>query len=534
MLRYFGVWTVLLLGLSLVSVRLLSHPVVFPFIYYPSYDARAIVIERVNGQDRRFLGQGLMTQRYYWSLQWSPSGKWLAWGDAAEDLPELIDPFTVNGWISALDGRENINLTETWGWGSQWAWSPVADHLLVTSATGWGGPSEGYVVDMASRQVLLRYESVSDVPTWAADGSFIWYVERFFTDENGEPITTPRQQLVTITLTNQRHIIPIANSEVYSTEGTFGINGISLFYIEPISNTLRLEFPLTGMVRDLGPIKGELFQVHWSPDRRAALIYTVYNTTPSPGGTSIISAWLLTLRGLRLVAEDAVVPEQGGWHDSGFDERANWPQWTPDSTAVVVATRDGHVYWARVEPFRVETLALPVTPLTSNLNGGQMVAQPSLGTQWLPDSTQGYLLWMGSIWELDRASLRVSPVPARLDTSLGISPSGHYLALVRSSKRLHDPFALPEISNWLIDPDSDRWLALPAYYDDSDFGQKGGYADWHWSEDWVMLKENVSQRYPDMAFTLAHASGLIIRPLGITQPWHMMFDWLPPNVPIED
>jgi WD40 repeat protein len=132
-----------------------------PYLYYFSREVNAFIIERADGADRHWLGQGLARENASMidGPGWSPSGSWLAWTEnrLTVEQDHGDNPFVVNA-----NGTRRLTLLDDFN-DAALAWAPGDDVLLIAGTKNeLVGESDTMVyllvVDMITETVLTTAE----------------------------------------------------------------------------------------------------------------------------------------------------------------------------------------------------------------------------------------------------------------------------------------------------------------------------------------------------------------------------------------
>lgn len=545
-MRHLSLIFLVLFFLSYTSTRLIAHESDAPFLYYYSQADNAIVIERADGTNRHLLAQNVSQDRIIYGLEWSPSGKWLLWNSARDDPPELIDTGTEQVWLTAVDGSATISLTEKWGYIGRSSWSPIHDYLLVNDdAAGYWDATQARLIDMNTQQVIWTLPVPDVFPQWTRDGKHLWYFEPISSASSQENAGS-LYRLVTFDLSGQR------------TEREFFYEGVNIHLDTPVyltpdggllyrqaeRHTLVWEDLNTGALTEFPTVTSHLHAIVWSPNEQHALIFTVDEGTHPQGERLGYHLWLLSGKILQDHSDGVASPyaDYRYFGEHGFNPLANWSIWTPDSNRALVERpwegNECEALWIDVEPPPMSNSRLFLPPSLCEDPEPEREKPPlqnALRGQWFPDGKYGFILWRGEVWRYNMETNLPSLHPLDFDFSLGIAPSGNYLALVQACEPFPPDYWLDvrHTANCLLERGAWEGQSIPSAVEGR-YYLYGGYADWHESRDWVILKEDVTMRYPDMIFTVVDASSGYYRVVAGTNPWYNTVEWLPPNVPIQD
>lgn len=153
-----------------------------PYIYYYSDLLKGWVIERADGTDGRVIGLDILEDfDYFFDVNWSPSGKWLAW--RASPFSEGVGWYR-GGAIRADDSKTMSILADVKGRVWNLTWSPTED-LLVTTYNIDLDPRSGVVIaiidpeqDVIIAQTTIEYKLggyFGGTIAWLGDGSGVYF-----------------------------------------------------------------------------------------------------------------------------------------------------------------------------------------------------------------------------------------------------------------------------------------------------------------------------------------------------------------------
>lgn len=326
-----GVFGLLALLLAAMSTGSLAQEDA-PWLYTYDFSRGAWAIERADGTERHWFGQGLTPpdQTAIQDVHWSPSGRWLGWTSAvASRYDNTIDSAPVPH-VASPDGNP-VTLMDDYRAGSL-VWSPVADWLFVLGAVSDPAPDSTTGSDLVTLRLaiidpqqdiaLWSTEFAQDIwggpPTniqWSPDGHYaIANVGRgdFADLELSEGQNTVTYIIVdTTTFTAQTRRVPCCPEATASG-----------WYIDKHNDA---ESTLRNLITEAAPALTLPQDVHisWNPPGTHALL-SRYDGS---------ARWLLDAPGGSVTM--LALPE-------GFKDR--WSEWSPDGAWLGLLGRDGNLY----------------------------------------------------------------------------------------------------------------------------------------------------------------------------------------------
>ncbi len=526
------IWLLTILLLIGGMVRVLSHPMNMPFIYYVAYNG--IVIERADGLYRRVLGESVVTKDFVLDVTWSPSGRWMGLVQYDSDVPGLVDLRTADIWAIRYDDRQQVSISSIVPtWGNYYMWSPTQDLMLVAPNDWLFDPCRGcpiYIVDIASEQVMLTVET-ENVParpygsglSWSPDGQYIYYVAPIDTGSGATEQSTGEDMVVVFTnMQGVAQIRPIANNSSISWT-----HDNRMVYWHPAAERLVIEDlkDETQQIIDL-PLTLPAYHLEWNPEHTQALLMP--NRGVADGETRL---WLVTV-------DDGTVVEISADTNAPY---YHFLSWSSDGKKGLLIGSDIYLYVLDMEQRTLNQAPLPVfSGIDYSWGEGYPPRVPSV--QWMPDG-RAYLDWAYHSWEYDSNLDVFSATPLEWGPSARISSDERYVLFTWTCTAENEDWdrrrGVYPFSLCLIDLEADSIREIVSHYASSSYSSWEGRSfhnnivDWHTDFPWVIVGQWIPGRYsPSYYYEIVEGPNLLqFAPEGARTSYSNV-RWLPDHVPV--
>lgn len=485
----------LLLIIFLTSFHLHAQESVAPYLYYYLDDEGILVIERADGTDRR-------TIETNGSVQWSPSGQWMA---------------AANQVISA-DGQTVIDLPED---ANYMYWSPTEDILLTVSYFSNNQGLKGAILhlfDVPRNEELLYLDLdlLPDAPAdfelssirWTSDGSFVsFYYYYAAYPESGFEL--------------HNYFYTISHYGAVEQEPVVNVGGI--FRAFPLISSLgwivHLEREPQALLNGRNLISRQEFQIpltekmnilyiSWSPNGQDAFVFM----RPSKCSDCNVGydLWLLSTKSQSLTFVQSSVQIQ--WdNDATAGAEIEGIFWSPDGNLGAFTNLNEQLLLFKLDTRQLTTLAV-------------MHRYNYLPWQWSGDSR--YILFHDEtlkLFDTNIAEYRVTNIAGVQSDFVfsGTSPNGRYIAFQTWGEppRVYD---IEEDSIFQLEPHSETTK--------QGAGDFIAYYEWSNDSQWLITSEIVFYAgggNGPQAITVSKIDGSDFREL--TYSWSQVH-WLPEQV----
>jgi WD40 repeat protein len=529
----------MLLLLVILLVAILAGPAEAqtdeaPYLYYFSREFNAFMIERADGTDRHWLGQGIARENAsnIDGPGWSPSGQWLAW---TENRFTIEQNHGNNPFVMHIDGTHRLTLLDDFN-DAVLAWAPGEHDILLVAGTKNELVNESdtivymLVVDMTTETVLTSVEAqrparkyfLSFEPEethylsaghlemdWLPDGEHAAVYLEGVIDRDGSELAPSIVYVLDVTgEVELREISPL-------TITTQPISARGWIAYGDDSGQLVLENILSGQ-RETVTVEGGFYfaRMRWSPDGRYLLAQGVD-------------------RGLYLVDTadfTVILLDERGKFDT--PTRYDWQleYWSPGSNYVVFTAQSAAmptIFYS----YLYEIATQNITQLPVYIDYGDPSIE--LGNwYWTNPDDLVFALWHSEahIWEFTQyqVSTGIFRTAAASDSknflavyTAYLSPGGRYIT------RFHETVGFLDMqtgTEMLYPPDSRSYLSNMV-----------GEVAWHPGEAWAILYEDAGVAGGGVLrwTEVSRLDGSLRRELGwCSSQGQQCIGWLPPQVDV--